>query len=296
MGPMKRINRLISSMFQGRGRATCSSSTASMGIGTCEKSYRRLLVNTWIGAIGMKGRKALAPSTLNMLPKLELAPMRMYLRMLAKTLRPSMTPPSSTMSSDLNEREKGAGSQHAEHVAEVGTRPHADVLENVSEDFAALDDSPFQHHEVLFEQDQIRRLLGDVGSRVDRDADVRSSQGGSIVDAVAHESDDVALTPESANDPLLVGGREAGEQRGLLGRIGQLGIGHFLDVRAQQHGIGRKSHVLAHLAADQIVVAGENLNSDAMLVKGLDGRSRGVLGRVQKRDVPFEHKVAFIIL
>jgi hypothetical protein len=36
------------------------------------ESYRRLLVNTWIGAIGTKGRKALASSTLNML-KLELA-------------------------------------------------------------------------------------------------------------------------------------------------------------------------------------------------------------------------------
>src|SRR3989442_13090695 len=38
----------------------------------------------------------LAPSTLNMLPKLLLAPMPMYLRMLAKTLRPSSMPSSST--------------------------------------------------------------------------------------------------------------------------------------------------------------------------------------------------------
>src|SRR4029450_1877006 len=38
----------------------------------------------------------LAPSTLNILPKLLLAPMPMYLRMLAKTFRPSSTPSSST--------------------------------------------------------------------------------------------------------------------------------------------------------------------------------------------------------
>ena len=56
----------------------------------------QLLVRTWIGSIGRNGKKALAPSTLNMLPKLELAPMRMYLRMLANTLRPSSTPSSST--------------------------------------------------------------------------------------------------------------------------------------------------------------------------------------------------------
>ena len=36
------------------------------------------------------------PTTLNMLPKLELAPIRMYLTMLAKTFRPSMIPSSST--------------------------------------------------------------------------------------------------------------------------------------------------------------------------------------------------------
>ncbi len=34
---------------------------------------------------------------LNMLPKLELAPMRMYLRMFTNTLRPSSTPSSSTI-------------------------------------------------------------------------------------------------------------------------------------------------------------------------------------------------------
>ena len=38
----------------------------------------------------------LAPSTLNMLPKFELAPILMYFVMLPKTLRPSMTPSSST--------------------------------------------------------------------------------------------------------------------------------------------------------------------------------------------------------
>src|SRR6516162_6727963 len=38
------------------------------------------------------GRNRLAPSTLNMLPKFELAPILMYLVMLPNTLRPSMTP------------------------------------------------------------------------------------------------------------------------------------------------------------------------------------------------------------
>ena len=97
IGPMKRMNLLISSMFHGRGLVICSSSTLSAGIGTCEKSYSRLLASTWIGAMGTNGRNALAPRTLNMFPKFELAPMRMYFTMLAKTFRPSRTPSSSTI-------------------------------------------------------------------------------------------------------------------------------------------------------------------------------------------------------
>ena len=52
--------------------------------------------------MGTKGRNALAPSTLNILPKLELAPIRTYLRMFTKTLRPSITPSSSTIKSFSN--------------------------------------------------------------------------------------------------------------------------------------------------------------------------------------------------
>jgi hypothetical protein len=39
----------------------------------CEKSYRRLLVSTWIGSVGWRGRNALALTTLILLPKCELA-------------------------------------------------------------------------------------------------------------------------------------------------------------------------------------------------------------------------------
>ena len=62
-----------------------------------------------------------------MLPKFELAPMRTYLRMFAKTLRPSTTP----------------------------------VLED---------------EQALLEQDDVRRLLGDVHGGVHRDPDVGDAQ------------------------------------------------------------------------------------------------------------------------
>ena len=70
---MNRMNRWISPIVHWRGLVSHSASTVSVGIVVCEKSYSRLLVSTWIGSIGRNGRKMLAPSTLNMLPKFELA-------------------------------------------------------------------------------------------------------------------------------------------------------------------------------------------------------------------------------
>jgi len=42
-------------------------------------------------------------------------------------------------------------------------------------------------------------------------------------------------------------------------RIGQLGIGHFLHIAADEHRIGRKADVFANLAADEVVVSGKDL-------------------------------------
>ena len=81
----------------------------------------------------------------------------------------------------------------AEHVAEVGAGPHADVLEDVGEDLSPFQDPFLQHQQALFQQDDVGRLLGDVDRRVHRDAHVGGAQGRRVVDAVAQEADDVAL-------------------------------------------------------------------------------------------------------
>ena len=101
--------------------------------------------------------------------------------------------------------EKCARSQHTEHISKVGAGSHPDVLENVGEDLSPLDDAPIQHHEILLQQDQIRRLLGDVGRSIHRDANIRGTQRGRIVDSVPHESNYVPLAAQHANNSLLVG-------------------------------------------------------------------------------------------
>ena len=139
--------------------------------------------------MGTKGRNALAPSTLNMLPKFELAPMRMYLRMFAKTLRPSRMPSSSTIRL-FSSRMRSADSL-AMSAAESTEMP-----------------------------------------------DVGRAQGGPVVDAVAEEAHHVALALQRGDDPLLVSGRQAREERRLLDGGGELRVGHRLDLGAEQD-VGR---------------------------------------------------------
>ena len=118
---------------------------------------------------------------------------------------------------------------------------------------------------------------------------------GRIVDAVAQEADDVPFALQGADDPLLVGGRQPGEERRVLRGLGKLGVVHGLDLGAQQDAIGREAHFLANLAADQLVVAGEDLDGHAVVFQRRNRRRRGVLGRIEEGHVAHQHQVAFVV-
>src|SRR5664279_930615 len=110
----------------------------------------------------------LAPSTLNMFPKFELAPILMY-------------------------------------------------LGYVAEDFSALDNAITENRKALFEQYDVRRVLGDVDGAVHRYANVRGLECRTIVDAIAQKSDDVTLTMQGVDDCSLLRWRDLGEHRRCLG-------------------------------------------------------------------------------
>ncbi len=71
-------------------------------------------------------------------------------------------------------------------------------------------------------------------------------------------------------------------------------VGHLLDVGAQQDELGREPDLLADLAGDEIVVAGDDLDRDAVALQRLDGRRGGLLGRVEERDVAVQDQVALV--
>src|SRR6266498_5521922 len=79
------------------------------------------------------------------------------------------------------EAEEERGGAGAEHVPEVGGGAHQHVLDRVGEDAPAFDDAAGKDLEVLVEQDDVGGVLGDVGGRLDGDADVGFVQGDGVV-------------------------------------------------------------------------------------------------------------------
>ena len=165
-----------------------------------------------------------------------------------------------------HERQEDAGAQDAEHVAEVGAGPHADVFEDVGEDLPPLPNPLLQHQQVFLQQDGIRRFLGDIDRRVHGNAHVGGAEGRRVVDAVAQEPHDVPRPLQGLDDALLVGRGQPGEQGRLAGGLRQFRVGHPLHLAAQEHLVGGDADLPANLAAHQFVVPGEHLDRDAVPV------------------------------
>ena len=65
--------------------------------------------------------------------------------------------------------------------------------------------------------------------------------------------------------------------------------------RPQNDLLRRQPDIVAHLPADEIVVAGEDLDDDAVLLQGGDRGRRAVLGGIEERDVADQDELAFVV-
>jgi hypothetical protein len=52
---------------------------------------------------------------------------------------------------------------------------------------------------------------------------------------------------------------------------------------------------VADFPAYELIVAGENFYAHAMLPESRNRRTGALFGRIEKRDVPLEHEIGFII-
>ena len=140
--------------------------------------------------------------------------------------------------------------------------------------------------EIGLEQDDVGRILGDIDGRIDGDADIGGMQGGRVIDAVAHEADDMAAPLQGQDDAVLLRGRDAAEEvdlldpraQGLLAERRHLGAGEDAGNRNFQ----RAAEVMGH----PLIVAGQDLDRDAASPEGLDGRPAPCLGGSRKAAKP----------
>ena len=136
-------------------------------------------------------------------------------------------------------------------------------------------DAVGEYVEVLLEQDDVGGVLGDVGGRVDRNADVGRVQGEGVVDAVAEERDAAAALALDAHDPGLVLRADAGEH-GRCRRWRRPGASSsraatWVPVIAAP---SVRPEVVTDLDRDGRVVSGDDLDRDPEAGQPLQARGR----------------------
>ena len=192
------------------------------------------------------------------------------------------------------ERQKRARHQHAENVTEVGAGGHFDVLEHVGKGAASFDHALLQHHQTLFQQNDIRRFAGNIHRAIDGYTDVRRTQRGRVVDAVAHKAHHVPFALEQGDDALFVHRRQAGKQRGTLGKLRQLIVGQVLNIAPHHHVARVQPHFMAHFGRHQLAVAGENFDGNAARLQRLQRRRGGLFRRIEEGDIALEDQIGFV--
>ena len=109
------------------------------------------------------------------------------------------------------ERQDQRRARHREHIPEIRAHRHHDEFHDIAERSAPFDDAPIQRAEILLQQDDVGRVLGDINRAVDGYADVGSVQRWGVVDAVAEKADDMAAVLQTKDDPVLLNGRHPAE-------------------------------------------------------------------------------------
>ena len=91
-------------------------------------------------------------------------------------------------------------------------------------------------------------------------------------------------------------GRHAGEQSGLTRRFAQFLVRHLLDIAADEHRFGIEPNIFADFAADEVVIAREDLNGNTVASQCLNSMASRLFGRIEEGDIALENEIAFVVL
>ena len=145
------------------------------------------------------------------------------------------------------------------------------------------------------EQDDVGRVLRDVDGRRDRDADVRRVERRRVVDAVAQEADDVAAALERQDDPVLLRGRDAGEDGRLLGHRARARRRSCARSRRRRRSRAPvEPDLAADVPGDQLVVAGQDLHHDPVAAKRRSASATPSIGGSREGHEADERQLALV--
>src|ERR1035437_426897 len=172
--------------------------------------------------------------------------------------------------------------RHAEHVAEVRTRTHDDVLHDVGEGAPPFVHSLVQHRKILLQQNDFGSVFGHLHSVHDGNANIRRVQRRRIVDAVTYVPDDMATSFKSEKHPGLLFRGHAGEDGTVLGLVGQSGIVHRIDLVPRENAVPSQPNVMGDLLGHILVVAGHDKYGNTILFQRLKNGMNPLLWLVEE--------------
>ena len=157
----------------------------------------------------------------------------------------------------------------------------------------ALEHRLVDHAQVVLEQDEVGRLLGDVGGAVDRDADVGGVERRGVVDPVAEEADDGRPLEASSTRSFCCG---VTRQNRLT--CGETGAQRLVAQRRQlvpgEHAGDRQAELGADVPGHPLVVAGQDLHRDAARGQRRGSPPGAGLGRVEEGHEAGEDQFALV--
>ena len=153
----------------------------------------------------------------------------------------------------------------------------------------------FQHHQILLQQDDVRRFLRHIHGGVHRDADIRGFHCGGVIDAVTHETDRMAVFSQHRDHARFLIRGQLGEHIRCLRGLRKLLVVHALQVGAEKHVAHLQADLLADRASHLVVVTGQDLGGHAMVPQRLDGIGGGLFRRIEEGEVSEQHHVAFVL-
>ena len=170
------------------------------------------------------------------------------------------------MGSMGRKRQKNRRASHAEDIAEVRTRAHEQILHHVPEGFSAFDDAVVEDAQAGLDENHVGGITGHVGCTRYGNAHIGRVQRRRIVNTVAHEADGMPGVFESQENPVLLCRRNASEDVRFLGVMGQRRIRHIGHFVARDNVAGIETDLRTHAGGDKVVVAGDDLDLDAIAV------------------------------